>query len=103
LASYRRTAGRRGKNRAIVAIGRCILVIVWAVLSDEETRFVDLGAERVPPQSPTQSSPARPRAADLGYAVTLNPQRELELRLIFRLGTLLRARSHIVLHAIGYQ
>src|SRR3954451_5943096 len=31
---YRRIARRRGKNRAIVAVGRSILVIVWALLCD---------------------------------------------------------------------
>ncbi|MGZ8802156.1 MAG: IS110 family RNA-guided transposase [Mycobacterium sp.] len=40
---YRRIARRRGKKRAIVAIGRSILVIIWHLLSDEEQRFVDLG------------------------------------------------------------
>ena len=31
---YRRIARRRGKRRAIVAVGRSILVIVWHLLSD---------------------------------------------------------------------
>jgi transposase len=35
---YRRIARRRGKNRAIVAIGRSILVIIWALLSDEQAQ-----------------------------------------------------------------
>jgi transposase len=42
---YRRIARRRGKNRALVAIGRSILVIVWALLSDDEAQFVDLGPD----------------------------------------------------------
>jgi transposase len=42
---YRRIAKRRGKKRAIVAIGRSILVIIWHLLSDEEKRFVDLGPD----------------------------------------------------------
>jgi hypothetical protein len=33
---YRRIARRRGKKRAIVAVGRSILVIVWHLLSDPE-------------------------------------------------------------------
>jgi hypothetical protein len=41
---YRPIARRRGKKRAIVAVGRSILVIVWHLLSDPEARFHDLGA-----------------------------------------------------------
>ena len=41
---YRRIARRRGKKRAIVAVGRSILVIVWALLSDDGVEFVDLGS-----------------------------------------------------------
>jgi transposase len=41
---YRRIARRRGKRRAIVAVGRSILVIVWHLLSDPEAHFCDLGA-----------------------------------------------------------
>ena len=40
---YRRIAKRRGKKRAIVAVGRSILMIIWQLLSDEEKRFIDLG------------------------------------------------------------
>jgi transposase len=40
---YRRIARRRGKKRAIVAVGRSILVIVWHLLSDPTVRFHDLG------------------------------------------------------------
>jgi hypothetical protein len=42
---YRRIAKRRGKKRAIVAVGRSILVIVWHLLSDEQAVFNDLGAD----------------------------------------------------------
>ncbi|MEX5721868.1 hypothetical protein [Geodermatophilus maliterrae] len=42
---YRRIARRRGKRRAIVAVGRSILVIIWALLSDEEAQFIDLGPD----------------------------------------------------------
>jgi hypothetical protein len=36
---YQRIARRRGKKRAIVAIGRSILVIAWALFSDTEGQF----------------------------------------------------------------
>ena len=42
---YRRIARRRGKKRAIVAVGRSILVIIWHLLSDPEARFHDLGPD----------------------------------------------------------
>jgi transposase len=43
-ARYRRIARRRGKQRAMVAVGRSILVIVWHLLADPTLRFQDLGA-----------------------------------------------------------
>jgi hypothetical protein len=42
---YRRTARRRGKQKAIVAVGRSILIIVWHLLSDPEANFIDLGPD----------------------------------------------------------
>jgi hypothetical protein len=46
----RRTQGAggvdaRGKNKAIVAVGRSLLVIIWHLLADPNTRFHDLGAD----------------------------------------------------------
>jgi transposase len=40
---YRRISRRRGPQRAIVAIGRSVLVIVWHLLSDAEATYQDLG------------------------------------------------------------
>lgn len=42
---YRRIARRRGKKRAIVAVGRSILVIIWHLLNDPNARFADLGPD----------------------------------------------------------
>jgi transposase len=42
---YRRIARRRGKKKAIVAVGRSIVVIIWHLLSDPETRYTDLGSD----------------------------------------------------------
>ncbi len=42
---YRRIARRRGKKKAIVAVGRSILTIVWHLLADPDTRFHDLGSD----------------------------------------------------------
>jgi len=44
-ARYRRIARRRGKGKAIVAVGNSILTIVWHLLSDPQARFHDLGAD----------------------------------------------------------
>jgi transposase len=41
---YRRLARRRGKLKAMVAIARSILVIVWHLLTDRSARYHDLGA-----------------------------------------------------------
>src|SRR3954451_9993643 len=72
---YRRIARRRGKKRAIVASGRSILVIIWALLSDEQAQFVDLGpdyyAARNNPERKARHHIRELQA--LGYSVTLNP------------------------------
>lgn len=41
---YRRIVRRRGKLRALVAVARSILVIIWNLLTDPATRYHDLGA-----------------------------------------------------------
>ncbi|MEU6722051.1 IS110 family transposase [Nonomuraea sp. NPDC046802] len=40
---YRRIAKRRGKRRALVAVGNSVLTIVWHLLSNPDARFHDLG------------------------------------------------------------
>jgi transposase len=40
---YARTARRRGKAKAQVAVARSILVIIWHLLADPAARFTDLG------------------------------------------------------------
>lgn len=42
---YRRIVKRRGKLKALVAVARSILTIVWHLLADPTKRFVDLGAD----------------------------------------------------------
>ena len=65
---YRRIARRRGTKRAIVAVGRSILVIVWHLLADPTARFHDLGPgfydTRIMPNaaSATTSASSRPSA-----------------------------------------
>ena len=40
---YRRLVRRRGKKRAIVALGNSVLTIIWHLLSDPDARYHDLG------------------------------------------------------------
>ncbi len=42
---YRRLARRRGKLKAVVAIARTLLVIVWHLLADRAARYTDLGMD----------------------------------------------------------
>ena len=42
---YRRLARRRGKKRAIVAVGNTVLTIVYHLLADPQARYHDLGAD----------------------------------------------------------
>ena len=72
---YRRIAKRRGKKRAIVAVGRSILVIVWHLLSDEQAEFTDLGADHFTRHlnSETKKRNHIRQLEALGYTVTLNP------------------------------
>ena len=72
---YRRIAKRRGKKRAIVAVGRSILVIVWHLLSDPTARFHDLGPDYHTHRIDTTRkirNHIRQREA-LGYKVTVEP------------------------------
>jgi transposase len=72
---YRRIARRRGKLKALVAVARSILVIVWHLLSDRAARFRDLGpawyACRIDKDRKTRTHIRQLEA--LGYTVTLAP------------------------------
>ena len=73
---YRRIARRRGKKKAIVAVGRSILVIIWHLLSDPDARLPPTSA---PTSTTTASTPNARKHAHihqleaLGYKVTLEP------------------------------
>jgi transposase len=72
---YRRIVKRRGKLKALVAVARSILVIIWHLLADPTARFHDLGADyytsRVVTQRKLRGHIAQ--LAALGYRVTLEP------------------------------
>ena len=73
-AQYRRLAGRRGKKRALVAVGHTILVATWHMITNE-VDYQDLG----PTHYLTRIDPARHtrrlviQLQQLGYQVQLNP------------------------------
>ena len=72
---YRRLVKRRGKLKALVAIARSILVIVWHLLADRATRYHDLGAgyyaSRIDKDRKTRNHIRQLEA--LGFTVTLAP------------------------------
>jgi transposase len=72
---YRRIARRRGAKRAIVAVGRSILIIVWHLLADPTVRYQDLGPgfydTRIDAERRKRNHIRQLEA--LGYKVTLQP------------------------------
>jgi transposase len=72
---YRRLARRRGKKKAIVAVGRSILVIIWHLLADPDAEYVDLGPHHYDTRAGTQRAVRNHIRGlqALGYTVTLTP------------------------------
>jgi transposase len=72
---FRRIARRRGGKKAIVAVGRSILVIIWHLLSDPTARYTDLGPgfydARISHSRKTHNHVRQLEA--LGYKVSLEP------------------------------
>jgi transposase len=72
---YRRIVKRRGKLKALVAVARSILAIIWHLLTDPAARFHDLGpdyhANRVHTQRKVRNHLAQLTA--MGYRVTIEP------------------------------
>jgi transposase len=72
---YRRIVKRRGKLKALVAVARSILVIVWHLLIDSAARFHDLGPDyhtrRIDLERRMRNHIAQLTA--MGYRVTLEP------------------------------
>ena len=72
---YRRIGRRRGRKKAVVAIGRSLLVIIWHLLADPGARYTDLGSDFYQ----TRISPERRKRGhirqleSLGYKVILEP------------------------------
>jgi transposase len=74
-ARYRRLTRRRGKKKAMVAVGRSILTIIWHLLNDPDARYKDLGPDHYDRRvSTTAKKRSHIRGLEaLGYRVTLEP------------------------------
>jgi transposase len=73
---YRRTARRRGKQKAIVAVSRVICEIAWLLIGDRAARFTDLGAGYYAARNPRRQTRSRIREIERlnpGMKVTLTP------------------------------
>jgi transposase len=71
---YRRIARRRGKKKAIVAVGRSILIIIWHLLAaNDDTTYTDLGPDHYDNRGGTQRAIRHHIRSlhNLGYQVTL--------------------------------
>jgi len=72
---YRRIVKRRGKGKALVAVARSILVIIWHLLADPASTYHDLGADyhltRLDTDRKIRNHVRQIEA--LGYHVTLAP------------------------------
>lgn len=74
-AQYRRLAGRRGKKRALLAVGHTILAVIYHLLKNKELQYHDLGADffdRVQPERLRRYLVKR--LQQLGYDVALSPK-----------------------------
>lgn len=72
---YRRIVKRRGKLKALVAVARSILVIIWRLLSDPSARFHDLGSDYHASRTNIERRMRNHIAqlAAMGYRVTVEP------------------------------
>ena len=74
-ARYRRITRRRGTKKAIVAVGRSMLMIIWHLLANPDTDFHDLGADHHDRHLNTAAKQRNyvHQLEALGYRVTLEP------------------------------
>ena len=72
---YRRVVKRRGKGKALVAVARSTLTIVWHLLADPSTTFRDLGVDYYTSRTDKERKIRNHirQIEALGYNVTLGP------------------------------
>ena len=72
-AQYRRIAARRGKKRALVALGHTILIIVYHILMRREP-YRELGVTYFDDRNPQRVERQLVRRLErMGYVVSLEP------------------------------
>ncbi|MFK0112568.1 hypothetical protein [Streptomyces sp. NPDC091217] len=78
-ARYRRLVKRRGHAKALVAVARSILVIVWHLIDDPQARYRELGPDwhqrHLHPQRKTRDLVRQ--LEHLGHQVTLAPSTDI--------------------------
>ena len=73
-AQYRRLAARRGKKRALIAVGHSLLVIFYHMLK-YDVEYQDLGVDYFAKREPERlRNYLVKRLQLLGYQVSLTPQ-----------------------------
>jgi transposase len=72
---YRRLVKRRGKLKALVAVARSILVVIWSMFNDPTARFHDLGPDYHTNRMNTEGRVRNhiTQLIAMGYRVTLEP------------------------------
>ncbi len=80
-ARYRRLASRRGKKRAMVAIGHDILVAAWYIMRDD-VDYADLGADyfdthAMDPNARQRASPSNSKRWAIGSPSSTSPELRL--------------------------
>lgn len=74
-AQYRRLAGRRGKKRAVIAVGHALLEVIYHLLKDPLLEYHDLGANYFDTLDPKRlCRHFVKRLESLGFEVTLVPR-----------------------------
>ena len=74
-AQYRRLAGRRGKQRALLAVAHSMITVVYHLLKDPKLEFRDLGEDYFDKRDAEQTKRQLiKRFNKLGYDVTLTPK-----------------------------
>ena len=73
-ARYHRIAKRRGSRRAVVAVGRSILVIIWHLLADPGVAYRDLGKDHYDRHRDTEAAKRQHvrQLEALGFKVTIH-------------------------------
>lgn len=75
-AQYHRLAGRRGKKRAILAVGHSLLTVIYHLLKHPELEYHELGGQYFDNLAPLRlQRHLVKRLESLGFEVTLNPRK----------------------------